>query len=56
MATLLTDTNTPIKNAKASFAPARPLTKKDTGEADTIVLAKVIKKMMISKRMELREA
>jgi hypothetical protein len=55
-ATLVTAPNTPIRTAKASFVPARLLIRKGTGEADTIELAKVVKKIMANKRTKLRDA
>jgi hypothetical protein len=45
-----------MKIAKDSFVPERAFSKKGTGEAEAIELAKVVKKIMTNKRTKLCDA
>jgi hypothetical protein len=56
IATLATETSNPMKNPKASLLPERACTRKGSGAAEALELAKVVKKIMISKRLKSREA
>jgi hypothetical protein len=56
IATLLADTKSPNIVAVDSSVLANSLTKKNTGEADTIELAKIAVKIMTIKTTKFREA
>ena len=56
IAKLPMDAMSPMKNAKASLVPVRSFSKNGTGEADTIELAKVVKKIVIKRRIKLRDS